>query len=681
MAYKFQLGAAKLSGSIESTGGLVNTDVDDQTAANIVAEIDDGEIPSAKLADLSAFDTADLAEGSNLYYTQARFDAALTAKDTDDLSEGSSNLYYQDSRARAALSVDLSNNSGRGSVSYDSSTGVISYEGVTQAEIRSDISVTDAGGDGSLSYNSSTGVITYTGPSAAEVRAHLSGGEMIDFSAGEMAINASEFTASAQDVIDASAANVRAHFSVTDTSTIDMTLASGDIQASVILASNSGLDASSGLGLAGSVAGNSIDLTNGVLSVDLKANGGLEHNAGELQLDLGSAATYTVKSSGDFIAIHDIDATGAKLRKIDRQTFAADLANGALDNNSSAALSVRVDDSSIEIDPSNDLRVKALGITNSMLSGAIASSKIAELNAFDTADLAEGSNLYYTDARARAAVSVTDNGGDGSLSYDSGTGVISYTGPSATEVRAHFSVADSNSIDMSYTAGGEFSADARVDADALEVVAGGISLKSSIAGARTFQSDVTVSGDLTVNGALTYVNTTNLAISDALITIGSGSSAFAVDYGLEFGAVGSGWASIKTAQEDIDPGSVGNEDIFKFSHPVSSSFVAAGVVSATELYGDLEGAVIESVQVITAASGFNSQNTQVLCNFSSTDSITLPSAASMEGKMYKFKKIGNGNVRLLPDGSSTIDGEASITLESAYAGVSIIAKDGNYYVM
>ena len=48
-------------------------------------------------------------------------------------------------------------------------------------------------------------------------------------------------------------------------------------------------------------------------------------------------------------------------------------------------------------------------------------------------------NLYFTDTRARSAVSVTDSGGDGSLGYDSGTGVITYTGPSSSEVRAHFS--------------------------------------------------------------------------------------------------------------------------------------------------------------------------------------------------------------------------------------------------
>jgi hypothetical protein len=47
----------------------------------------------------------------------------------------------------------------------------------------------------------------------------------------------------------------------------------------------------------------------------------------------------------------------------------------------------------------------------------------------NTGDLTEGSNLYFTDARARQAISVTDAGGDGSLAYDNSTGVITYTGP------------------------------------------------------------------------------------------------------------------------------------------------------------------------------------------------------------------------------------------------------------
>ena len=63
------------------------------------------------------------------------------------------------------------------------------------------------------------------------------------------------------------------------------------------------------------------------------------------------------------------------------------------------------------------------------------------LSTKSTDDLTEGDNLYYTTARAdsdaKNAVSVTDAGGDGSISYNNATGTITYTGPSATETRAH----------------------------------------------------------------------------------------------------------------------------------------------------------------------------------------------------------------------------------------------------
>ena len=72
-----------------------------------------------------------------------------------------------------------------------------------------------------------------------------------------------------------------------------------------------------------------------------------------------------------------------------------------------------------------------------------------------TADLTENTNLYYTDTRSRAAVSVTDTGGDGSLAYNNSTGVITYTGPSSSEARAHFSVASGSGL--TYNSGtGEF---------------------------------------------------------------------------------------------------------------------------------------------------------------------------------------------------------------------------------
>jgi hypothetical protein len=86
-----------------------------------------------------------------------------------------------------------------------------------------------------------------------------------------------------------------------------------------------------------------------------------------------------------------------------------------------------------------------------------------------TDDLSEGTtNLYFLNSRARAAISVSDNGGDGELTYDSATGVITYTGPSAAEVRAHFSAGG----DLSYnSATGEFSVTTFKTADARQSIA------------------------------------------------------------------------------------------------------------------------------------------------------------------------------------------------------------------
>ena len=112
----------------------------------------------------------------------------FTGFDTADLTEGT-NQYFTNARARSAISVS-------GDLSYNSSTGVISFSETTAATTRALISVTDAGGDGSLAYNNSTGVITYTGPSAAEVRAHFSAGTGVAISNGAVSIGQAVATTS-----------------------------------------------------------------------------------------------------------------------------------------------------------------------------------------------------------------------------------------------------------------------------------------------------------------------------------------------------------------------------------------------------------------------------------------------------------------------------------------------------
>lgn len=96
-------------------------------------------------------------------------------------------LIDSDTDFRSKISV--TDAGGAGSLTYSSSTGVITYTGISDSDIRALVSVTDAGGDGSLTYSSSTGVITYTGPSASEVRAHISATAPITFTSGVIAAN------------------------------------------------------------------------------------------------------------------------------------------------------------------------------------------------------------------------------------------------------------------------------------------------------------------------------------------------------------------------------------------------------------------------------------------------------------------------------------------------------------
>jgi hypothetical protein len=568
-------GSVNLSINVDDSSIELNADSLRVKASGITNAMLAGSIQSTKIAELNAFDTADLSEGSNLYFT--------------------------DARARAAISV------------------------------------TDAGGDGSLAYNSSTGVITYTGPSASEVRAHLSAADFATYNSatGEISISAGAFTGSARSVV-----------SVTD--------AGGD--GSMAYDANTGVITYTGPSAAEArahfSAGDGLDYLNGVFSADLKAAGGIKIVAGEMAIE------------------------------------ASDIAGDALED-----------------DGADKLRVKALGITNAMLSGSIASTKIAEIDAFDTDALSEGSsNQYFTDARARASISVTDAGGDGSmaynsstgvitytgpsasevrahmsvtdaggdgsLAYNSATGVITYTGPSASEVRAHLSVADTDSMDMSY-ASGQFSADLKLSgSDALAVDASGLFLKSTIAGDRTFSNDVVISGNLTVNGAQTILNTSILEVEDDHILIGKGNTSLA-------DADGSGIIIEAGVSDDLSLLWANGDDRMELKK--GAGFADLKV---NKLIGDVEGSLRISMNAIADANG----TLQPGFNYGSADltaarTWTLPNAP-LAGDIVYVKAPSNVSsvnhiVIQKGDAAHSVDGFDNITLESPFAAVNLVYVAAN----
>lgn len=137
---------------------------------------------------LTGFDTDDLTEGSNLYYTDARANSAIDSRvdkafidalnvdsDTLDSQQGSYYLDYNNFTNTPTIPTDLTDLSitdgSSGQVLTTDGAGNFSFTTVSGGEgggiALTDLSVGSEGtpsGDGSLAYNNSTGVFTFTPP-------------------------------------------------------------------------------------------------------------------------------------------------------------------------------------------------------------------------------------------------------------------------------------------------------------------------------------------------------------------------------------------------------------------------------------------------------------------------------------------------------------------------------------
>jgi hypothetical protein len=130
-------------------------------------------------------------------------------------------------------------------------------------------------------------------------------------------------------------------------------------------------------------------------------------------------------------------------------------------------------------------------------------------------------NSQVTDfvSGVRTNVSVTDAGGDGSLSYNSTSGVFTYTGPSASEVRAHFSA--SNGVDYNSATGAFQAVESEIQHDSLDgfvadehVAHSGVSLTAGAG--LTGGGDITASRTFDVVGGFGItVNANNIESSNS----------------------------------------------------------------------------------------------------------------------------------------------------------------------
>jgi hypothetical protein len=180
--------------TLDTSGGVGNNTliVDKVTAdltGNVIGNVT-GEVSS-----LANHDTADLAEGTNLYYTNARaeasFDTKIAAATTTDLTEGT-NLYYTDERVDDRVGDLVVGGTGINAL-YDDGNGALTLT-VTQGDIDTDnvtegstnIFYTEGRFDASLATKSTDqlteGANLYYTNTRADDRVNLQTGTNLDLS-------------------------------------------------------------------------------------------------------------------------------------------------------------------------------------------------------------------------------------------------------------------------------------------------------------------------------------------------------------------------------------------------------------------------------------------------------------------------------------------------------------------
>ena len=334
--------------------------------------------------------TNDLSEGSNnLYYTVARsdsdFDKNLDSATTDKLSEGSTNLYYTVARADSAAKAALLGGTG---VTYDSSTGVIA---IGQAVGTSDdVTFNSVRGPASFvidpaTVGDNTGTVQILGNLQVEGTTTTINSTTVSLNDKNLVLADSASNAAAADGAGITINGASA--TLTYAATGDKFVFNKPFQGQY-LGFDSDFDSALG-------RSNSTQTIRGYLS----GSTGITYNSTTGAVSITNtgvdSATY---GSASQIPVLKINAQG----QIDSAgSVAVAGVTGLTYDSSSGLLTITTADGSSFTDSVN-------------------------LNPFSTTNLSEGTNLYYTTARADSAAKAALLGGTG-ITHDSSSGVINIT--------------------------------------------------------------------------------------------------------------------------------------------------------------------------------------------------------------------------------------------------------------
>ena len=181
---KFTFGNSSKNITFDGTNMTLNgVEIDATSTVNTTATpsavVEENGIQESNTIGIFNFTT-----GLNVVTSGTRATISVDAT-TSDISEGS-RQYFTANRARSSISV--TDSGGLGSLAYNSGTGVITYIGPADADVRGLMGVSSSGDHGSLVYDQSLGVYTFTGINTSTIRGLFSGGNGITYTSGTGAI-------------------------------------------------------------------------------------------------------------------------------------------------------------------------------------------------------------------------------------------------------------------------------------------------------------------------------------------------------------------------------------------------------------------------------------------------------------------------------------------------------------
>jgi hypothetical protein len=360
--------------------------------------------------------TAQIEEAGNLYYTQARADARVAV--------GIAAIDYP---------VDSVNGKTNTVVLSTTDIGEGTNQYFTTARARSAVS-----GSGSITYNSTTGVISYTGGANPVTTDELPEGTT----------NKYYTDARVNTVFDARLAT-KTTSNLNEGTNLYYTTARVNSDFDTRLATKTTTNLAEGTNLYYTSARGNADF-DGRLATKSTTN--LAEGTNQY---FTTARARTSVSGGTGIAYDNTTGVVAVDSTVATKTYADSAATSAV----STAIANLVNSAPATLDTLNELAT-ALGndanfsttITNALANkldaSGFATAFTGQLQGKTTADLAEGTNLYYTDARARAAISASTG-----ISYNSTTGAITNTITQYTDALARASLSGSTGVTYNSSTG------------------------------------------------------------------------------------------------------------------------------------------------------------------------------------------------------------------------------------